>query len=131
VSSQKSPQRESDFFHDLFLELHSVRGVCGCSRRLGSCFGIDLLLFFGDHQTPKLDPLSPILCWHNGCAWIFKLHNDLIYCTHSYYDGQEKEAGGTERKFRFAYKRGGEKDPLMTFHFMSGVFSSLAHSRPF
>jgi hypothetical protein len=44
VSSQKSPQRESDFFHDLFLELHSVRGVCGCSRRLGSCFGIDLLL---------------------------------------------------------------------------------------
>jgi hypothetical protein len=51
VSSQKSLQRESDFFHDLFLELHSVRGVCGCSRRLGSCFGIDLLLFFGDHQT--------------------------------------------------------------------------------
>lgn len=51
------------------------------------------------------------------CAWIFKLHNDLIYCT----EGHEKEAGGAEKiQFRLQARR----DPLMTFHFMSaGIFS--------
>jgi hypothetical protein len=90
-------------------------------------------LFFGDHQTIAQNWIRSRQSFvgTTGVRGFLNYTMILFIALTLTPMAEKKEAGGSERKFRFAYKRGGERDPLMTFHFMSGVFSSLAHSRPF
>jgi hypothetical protein len=82
------------------------------------CFGIDLLLFFGD-QPPNWIRTRQSFVGTSGVRG-FLSYTMILFIALTYTDGREKEAGGTERKFRFAYKRG--ERPTHDFSFYEWCF---------